>query len=67
VHQFASAAGTLALSRLFERCNAIEREAAAMNAAEQAAAAQELAAVYRDSLAALDERLRVQPALSAAP
>jgi signal transduction histidine kinase/CheY-like chemotaxis protein len=67
VHQFASAAGTLALSRLFERCNVIEREAAAMNAAEQAAAAQELAAVYRDSLAALDERLCVQPALSAAP
>jgi CheY-like chemotaxis protein/anti-sigma regulatory factor (Ser/Thr protein kinase) len=67
-HQLASAAGTLALSRLFERCNAIEREAATMSEAECSAAANELAALYRDSLAALDERLqRAEPALSGVP
>jgi len=57
-HQLASAAGTLALSRLFERCSAIERAAPAMEAGEQEAAAEELGLLYRDSLAALDERLR---------
>ena len=67
-HQLASAAGTLALSRLFERCNAIERVAATMGAVEQAAAANELDLLYRDSLAALDQRLRrAEPALSDAP
>lgn len=64
-HQLASAAGTLALSRLFERCNTIERAAAAMGPDEQAVAAEELAQLFRDSLAALDERLRrAEPALS---
>jgi signal transduction histidine kinase/ActR/RegA family two-component response regulator/HPt (histidine-containing phosphotransfer) domain-containing protein len=64
-HQLASAAGALALSRLFERCNAIERVAITMGAGEQAAAATELDLLYRDSLAALDERLRrAEPALS---
>jgi len=64
-HQLASAAGTLALSRLFERCNAIERAAATMAPDEQAAVAEELGLLYRDSLAALDERLRrAEPALS---
>jgi CheY-like chemotaxis protein len=67
-HQLASAAGTLALSRLFERCTAVERVAATMDAAEQAAVASELDTLYRDSLAALDERLRrAEPALSDAP
>jgi signal transduction histidine kinase/HPt (histidine-containing phosphotransfer) domain-containing protein/ActR/RegA family two-component response regulator len=67
-HQLASAAGALALSRLFECCNAIEREAAAMSVAECSAAASDLAALYRDSLAALDERLRTaEVALSGAP
>src|SRR5581483_10685951 len=64
-HQLASAAGTLALSRLFERCNAIERAAPAMGADALAAAAEELNLLYGDSLMALDERLRrAQPALS---
>jgi len=65
-HQLGSGAGTLALSRLFESCTAIEHKAAMMSAAELAAAAEELCALYRNSLAALDARLqRAEPALSA--
>jgi signal transduction histidine kinase/HPt (histidine-containing phosphotransfer) domain-containing protein/ActR/RegA family two-component response regulator len=65
-HQLASAAGTLALSRLFERCNEIERTAAAMSAAECVVVSDDLAALYRDSLAALDARLGGAETASAA-
>ena len=66
-HQLGSAASALGLARLFAHCTAVERNIATMapDALEQAVA--ELAALRRDSLAPLDERLRAECATATSP
>jgi signal transduction histidine kinase/HPt (histidine-containing phosphotransfer) domain-containing protein len=66
VHALGSAAGTLGLARLFERCTAIELDGAAASAAECVTVSNDLEALYRCSLAALDTRLRASEGASAA-
>ncbi len=56
-HQIGSAASALALARLFARCTSIETDAAPITQEGLQAAAMELGALCRDSLAALDARL----------
>lgn len=57
-HRIGSAASALGLARLFSECNALEAAAAVMVPDELQAAAQQLNVTCRDSLAALDARLR---------
>ena len=57
-HQLGSAAGALGLVRLFERCREVEDAAPAMSAPECERAAQDLAALQKASMSALDELLR---------
>ena len=66
-HQLGSAASALGLARLFAHCTAVERNIATMapDALEQAVA--ELAALRRESLAPLDERLRAECATATSP
>jgi len=66
VHALGSAAGTLGLARLFERCTAIELDGAAASAAECVTVSNDLEALYRHSLAALAARLRAREGASAA-
>jgi len=54
-HQLGSAASALGLVRLFERCNAIETNAAAMSPEAFRSAATELASVQQASLRALED------------
>lgn len=57
-HQLGSAAGALGLVRLFEHCREVEDAAASMSPPECEHAAQDLAALQKASMSALDELLR---------
>ncbi len=57
-HRIGSAASALGLARLFSECNALEAAAAVMVPDRLLAAAQQMEVTCRDSLAALDVRLR---------
>jgi signal transduction histidine kinase/CheY-like chemotaxis protein len=64
-HQLGSAASALGLARLFAHCTSVERNAASMTPDALHAAVAEFAVLRRDSLGALDARLRA-PETSAA-
>ncbi|MES2029158.1 MAG: ATP-binding protein [Pseudomonadota bacterium] len=57
-HRIGSAASALGLERLFSQCNGIEADAARLPADALEAVAVQLEATYRESIAALNERLR---------
>jgi HPt (histidine-containing phosphotransfer) domain-containing protein len=64
-HQLGSAASALGLARLFARCTSLEGQAMSVAPESLASAAAELAALRRDSLAALDAHLRAPEASAA--
>jgi HPt (histidine-containing phosphotransfer) domain-containing protein len=57
-HRIGSAASALGLERLFSQCNGIEADAARLSADVLQVAAVRLEATCRESIAALNERLR---------
>ncbi|WP_298241885.1 hybrid sensor histidine kinase/response regulator [uncultured Bradyrhizobium sp.] len=56
-HQLGSAAATLGLVRLFERCREVEETALALSASECQSAAHELSALQKASMGSLDKLL----------